>query len=162
LLKQIEDFFIAYGKQDRKPGELVWRLDIPKLKRNEAFRAYKISKRFDQDITAVLGAFDLALAGGKVADIRIAFGGMAATPKRAAGAEATLIGAGVRDADSWEAALLVLESDFSPITDQRAGADYRRKIARTLLCKALMEIAGTPTRVTRLNGIREDAYAAAS
>src|SRR5439155_5252884 len=53
----IEDFFIAYGKQDRKPGELVWCLDIPKLKRNEAFRAYKISKRFDQDISALLGAF---------------------------------------------------------------------------------------------------------
>jgi xanthine dehydrogenase small subunit len=109
-----------------------------------------------------MGAFKITLDGGRVASARIAYGGMAATPKRAAGAEAALVGAAVRDADTWEAALLALESDFSPLTDQRAGADYRRKVARILLCKALMEIAGTPSRITRVSGIREDAHAAAS
>jgi xanthine dehydrogenase small subunit len=158
----LEDFFIAYGKQDRAPGEFVRAVKVPKLASNERFRCYKISKRFDQDISAVMGAFKITLDGERVAAARIAYGGMAATPKRATGAEAALIGAGIRDADTWEAALLALESDFSPLTDQRAGADYRRKVARILLCKALMEIAGTPTRVTRLSGIREDAYAAAS
>jgi xanthine dehydrogenase small subunit len=89
----IEDFFIAYGKQDRKPGELVWRLDIPKLKRNETFRAYKISKRFDQDISAVLGVCKFTLEGRRVASARLAYGGMAATPKRAMRAEAAIAGA---------------------------------------------------------------------
>ena len=69
----LEDFFIAYGKQDRKPGELVWRIDVPKLKSNEAFRAYKISKRFDQDISAVCAAFAVELDGGIVKEARIAF-----------------------------------------------------------------------------------------
>jgi xanthine dehydrogenase small subunit len=158
----LEDFFIAYGKQDRAPGEFVRAVKVPKLAPNERFRCYKISKRFDQDISAVMGAFKITLDGGRVASARIAYGGMAATPKRAAGAEAALVGAAVRDADTWEAALLALESDFSPLTDQRAGADYRRKVARILLCKALMEIAGTPSRITRVSGIREDAHAAAS
>jgi xanthine dehydrogenase small subunit len=157
----LEDFFIAYGKQDRKPGEFVRSVRVPKLGADEHFRCYKISKRFDQDISAVMGAFKITLDGEKVASARIAFGGMAATPKRASRTEAALIGAGVRDADSWEAALLAFEDDFAPITDQRASADYRRKVARILLCKALMEIAGTPTHVTRVVGFREDAHAAA-
>ena len=158
----LESFFIAYGKQDRAAGEFVRAVKVPKLAPKEHFRCYKISKRFDQDISAVMAAFKITLDGEKVASARIAFGGMAATPKRATGAEAALVGAGVRDADTWEAALLALESDFSPLTDQRAGADYRRKVARILLCKALMEIAGTPSRITRVSGVREDAYAAAS
>ena len=78
------DFFIAYGKQDRKPGELVWRIDIPKLAANQKFRAYKISKRFDQDISAVMAAFRFTCDGSSITSARIAFGGMAATPKRAA------------------------------------------------------------------------------
>src|SRR5262249_60721710 len=76
----LEDYFLDYGKQDRRPGELVEQIRLPLPDGTRDFRCYKISKRFDQDITAVLGAFDLALAGGTVADIRIAFGGMAATP----------------------------------------------------------------------------------
>ena len=59
----LEDFFVAYGKQDRGAGELVWRVDVPKLKANEAFRAYKLTKRFDQDISAVMSAFKFTLDG---------------------------------------------------------------------------------------------------
>ena len=108
----LESFFIAYGKQDRAAGEFVRAVKVPKLAPKEYFRCYKISKRFDQDISAVMAAFKITLDGEKVASARIAFGGMAATPKRATGAEAALVGAGVRDADTWEAALLALESDF--------------------------------------------------
>src|SRR5262249_23685183 len=121
----IEDFFIAYGKQDRKPGELVWRLDIPKLKSNEVFRAYKISKRFDQDIAAVLAAFKFTLEGRRVASARLAYGGMAATPKRAKRAEAAIAGLSLDAPATWDAAIRTLEHDFEPITDMRASAAYR-------------------------------------
>ena len=84
----LEDFFVAYGKQDRAAGELVWRVDVPKLKANESFRAYKLTKRFDQDISAVMSAFKFTLDGRTIKSARIAFGGMAATPKRAPQAEA--------------------------------------------------------------------------
>jgi xanthine dehydrogenase small subunit len=149
----LEDFFIAYGRQDRKPGELVWRIDVPKRKANEAFRAYKISKRFDQDISAVMAAFSLTLEGRKVASARIAFGGMAATPKRALAAEAALRGALLDDAATWQGALKALAGDFQPISDMRASAAYRMDVAQGLLRKALMEVAGAAA--TRVAGERQ-------
>jgi xanthine dehydrogenase small subunit len=155
----IEDFFIAYGKQDRGPGELVWRIDIPKLKRNEAFRAYKISKRFDQDISALLGAFKFTLEGRRVASARLAYGGMAATPKRAMRAEAAIAGASLDAPATWDAAIRALVQDFDPITDMRASAAYRMETAQALVRKAMTEIAGEPTRATRVIGMREFAHA---
>ena len=149
----LEDFFIAYGKQDRKPGELVWRIDVPKLKAHEAFRAYKVSKRFDQDISAVMSAFKFALEGRKIAAARIAFGGMAATPKRAAQAEAALAGASLDMPQSWEPAIAALSRDFQPISDMRASASYRMEVAQGLLRKALMEISGAAA--TRVVGERK-------
>ncbi len=144
----LEDFFIAYGRQDRKPGELVWRIGVPKLKAHEAFRAYKISKRFDQDISAVMAAFRFSLDGGRVTAARIAFGGMAATPKRGAAAEAALIGASLDDPSGWAAPIAALAKDFQPISDMRASAAYRLEVAQGLLSKALMEVAGAAgTRV---------------
>jgi len=144
----LENFFIAYGKQDRKPGELVWRIDVPKLKRGEAFRAYKISKRFDQDISAVMAAFKLMLDGRTISSARLAFGGMAATPKRGAQTEAALQGASLDQPASWEAAIAALAKDFQPISDMRASATYRIEVAQGLLKKALMEVAGADnTRV---------------
>jgi xanthine dehydrogenase small subunit len=146
----LEDFFIAYGKQDRLPGELVWRIDVPKLKANEAFRAYKISKRFDQDISAVMSAFRFTLEGRSIASARIAFGGMAATPKRAAQAEAALRGASLDDEATWVTAIAALAQDYQPIADMRASAAYRMDVAQGLLRKALIEVSGTvdDTRVT--------------
>src|SRR4029453_17658883 len=90
----LEDFFIAYGTQDRGAGEFVRSVEVPKLKSNERFRCYKISKRFDQDISAAMGAFKFTLAGSRIEAARIAFGGMAATPKRASQAEAVMAGGG--------------------------------------------------------------------
>ena len=157
----LEDFFLAYGKQDRRPGEFVRAVRVPKLAAEERFRCYKVSKRFDQDISAVMGAFKFALDGARVTTARIAFGGMAATPKRASAAERALAGADLRDAATWEAALAALGRDFAPITDMRASAGYRRDAAAALLRKALIEIAGTPTGRTRVVGRREDAHAGA-
>ena len=155
----LENFFLAYGKQDRAAGEFVLSVAVPKLEKNERFRCFKISKRFDQDISAVMGAFKFTLDGSQVKAARIAFGGMAATPKRAKHAEAALAGVDLTNESAWQAASTALASDFTPMTDQRASAAYRADVARALLRKALTEVAGTTTEQTRVVGIRETADA---
>jgi xanthine dehydrogenase small subunit len=164
---ELEDFFIAYARQQREPGEFVRAVRVPKLGPDEAFRCYKISKRFDQDISAVMGAFKLRLDGSRIKEARIAFGGMAATPKRAPAVEAALAGAELARADIADpatvaAACAALATDFAPITDQRASATYRLRVAQALLRKALIEIGGANSHTTRVVGWREDAHAAAS
>jgi xanthine dehydrogenase small subunit len=149
----LENFFLAYGKQDRAPGEYVRALEIPRLDADEAYRAFKVSKRFDEDISAVMSAFKLTLDGRRVADARIAYGGMAATPKRALGAEQALVGASLDDPASWSAARQALSRDFAPLTDMRASAAYRSEVAANLLLRALMEISGS-TAPTRLGELR--------
>lgn len=155
----LENFFIAYGKQDRKAGEVVASVTIPKLKRNEVFRSYKITKRFDQDISSVLGAYKFTLAGRKIAQARIAYGGMAATPKRAAKAEAAVVSLSLDDPASWSRAADRLGEDFRPIDDHRASAQYRSETARNLLIKALTEVAGEASINTRIVGVREPVHA---
>jgi len=151
----LEDFFLGYGRQDRAPGEVLTRITVPRLGRDEHFRCYKISKRFDQDISALLGAFRLRIRRGRVIDARIAYGGMAATPKRALATERAVAGLRLRDPASWAATAEALAEDFAPIDDHRASAGYRMRVARSLLLKALAEIAGRPTFETRITGIRE-------
>ena len=153
----LQDFFVAYGKQDRAPGELVWRVDVPKLKANEVFRAYKLTKRFDQDISAVMSAFKFTLNGRKITSARIAFGGMAATPKRAAQAELALRGVSLDAPKDWERAIAALAADYQPIDDMRASAEYRLVAACAFLRKALMEVASGNSRTTRVIGVREEA-----
>jgi xanthine dehydrogenase small subunit len=150
----LEDFFIAYGRQDRAPGEFVRAVAVPKLAPDERFRCYKISRRLDQDISAVMGAFKLRLAGTRIDTARIAFGGMAATPKRAAAAEAALAGVDIADPAAADAACAQLAADFAPITDHRASAGYRMTVTQALLRKALTEIAGTPAHATRVRARR--------
>jgi xanthine dehydrogenase small subunit len=157
----LEDFFIAYGKQDRGPGEFVRAIMVPKLKGDERFRCYKVSKRFDQDISAVMAAFKLRVEGTRIAAARVAFGGMAATPTRARAVEAALCGIDLADPRGGDLACEQLSVDFAPITDHRASAGYRMKIAEALLRKALAEIAGAPSRTTRVIGWREEAHAPA-
>ena len=151
----LEDFFIAYGKQDRAQGEILWSVTVPKLKRGEAFRCYKITKRFDQDISSVLGAFKFMRDGHRIAGARIAFGGMAATPKRAKLTEQALAGLSLDDPASWQAAVGMIAKDFAPIDDHRASARYRVETATALLTKALTEIAGASSHTTRITGHRE-------
>ncbi len=149
----LESFFIAYGKQDRKPGEYVRRIHVPKLESNQRYRAYKVSKRFDEDISAVMSAFRLTLEGRRVTEARIVYGGMAATAKRASFAEGALIGASLDDRATWSASIGAIGSDFTPLTDMRATAAYRSKVAANLLLKALTEIAGGSglTRISELH-----------
>ena len=130
----LEDFFLAYGKQDLEPGKFVEKVVLPLPAPDRVFRCYKIAKRFDQDISALLGAFNLRLVDGRVAEARICFGGMAATPKRATAAEDALQG------QPWTEATLVrareaLAGDFDPIGDHRASARYRLAVAQNLLTK---------------------------
>jgi xanthine dehydrogenase small subunit len=149
----LEDFFIAYGKQHRKPGELVWRLDVPKLRPQEAFRAYKISKRFDQDISAIMFALKVERAGDRILSARLAMGGLAAIPKRATLTEAALQAIDVKDEATWSRAIALLEKDYTPISDMRASAQYRIETAQGLLRKALTEFSGeNSTRVVGSRG----------
>jgi xanthine dehydrogenase small subunit len=149
----LEDFFIAYGKQDRGPGEFVTAVVAPQLAAHQHYRAFKVSKRFDEDISAVMLAARLDLDGRRIARVRIACGGMAATPKRAVNAERSLAGANLDERETWRAACAALAQDFAPLTDQRATAGYRMTVAANLLEKALLEIAGTsePTRIGMLH-----------
>jgi xanthine dehydrogenase small subunit len=148
----LEDFFIAYGKQDRGPGEFVLAVEVPRLADHQRYRAFKVSKRFDEDISAIMLAVRIDLDGRRILGARIACGGMAATPKRAGNAERALAGATLGQPASWQAARAALSEDFTPLTDQRASAAYRMTVAANLLEKALIEIsgAGAPTRIGML------------
>ena len=138
---ELEDFFIDYGKQDLRPGEYVHSVLVPPLEENLRFATYKISKRFNQDISALCGAFALNMNGGKVSSARVAFGGMAATPKRALACEAALTGADWTEA-TIHAAAAALAKDYQPISDMRASSDYRLKTAQNLLRKLFLESQG--------------------
>ncbi|MER8428951.1 xanthine dehydrogenase small subunit [Mesorhizobium caraganae] len=147
----LEDFFIAYGKQDRQPGEFVEAVHVPVPAKGTKFAVYKITKRRDEDITAALAAFFLDLAkDGTVADICIAYGGMAATPKRAFGVEKALLGKPWTEA-TVETAMTEYAGDFTPLTDMRASAEYRALAAKNLLLRFFAETSGTrePTQVSR-------------
>jgi xanthine dehydrogenase small subunit len=147
----LQDFFIAYRKQDRAPGEFVESVLVPRLSPGMCFTCYKLSKRFDQDISAVMGAFRLTLGDGRITEARLVFGGMAATPKRAARAEAALVG-NVFDEVAVERAATGLAEDFSPLTDMRASAGYRVKAAQNLLRRFWLEqrASRAATRVLEL------------
>jgi len=144
----LEDFFLAYGRQDRAPGEFVEAVTVPALAPAMRYGAHKLSKRFDSDISAVMAAFRMTLEEGRVADARIAYGGMAATPKRARAAEAALLGRPF-DRAAAAAAEAALAQDFRPISDLRASAGYRLRAARNLLRRFFLESGGAdhPTRV---------------
>jgi len=147
----LEDFFIAYGRQDRQPGEFVESVEIPVPENDARFAVYKVTKRRDEDITATLGAFHLRLApDGTVAHVRIAYGGMAATPKRAKAVEAALAGRPWTE-KTVAAAMDAYAADFAPLTDMRATAGYRSLAARNLLMRFYLETTGTvqPVRVGR-------------
>ncbi len=130
----LEDFFIEYGKQDRQKGEFIEAVIVPKPDPAARFALYKISKRFDQDISALCGAFYARLDNNQITNIRIAFGGMAAIPARAKAAEAALLGKDWNEANI-RAAMKALGDDFTPMSDMRASADYRQQAAQNLLLK---------------------------
>lgn len=144
----LEDFFLDYRKTALTAGEFIEKIIIP-TSENVEFRAYKVSKRIDDDISAVCAAFAVRLEAGIVAQIRIAFGGMAATPKRALNAERALLGQ-PWNAANIEQACLALTQDFTPLSDFRASKEYRLLVAQNLMRKWHLELDAplTTTRVT--------------
>ena len=140
----LEDYFLDYGRQDRRPSEFIESILVPAPKPDAVFKTYKVSKRLDQDISSVCGAFSLAFApnGGTttVASARLCFGGMAATPLRARKTEAFLIGKPWNEATAT-AAMAVLKSEYRPISDWRASARYRSEVAANLLRRYYLEAA---------------------
>jgi xanthine dehydrogenase small subunit len=156
----LENYFISYGRQDREPGEFIRRLIVPRLSPTTHFRAFKISKRFDEDISTLLGAFCIGIQDDRITSARIVFGGMAETPKRAIAVERQLIGSALNDSRTWRTAAEHVAVDFTPLTDLRASSEYRLIVARNILIKALAEIAGVASRVTRVIDRRDTFHAA--
>jgi xanthine dehydrogenase small subunit len=145
----LQDYFLDYKVTARQEAEFIEKIIVPRKQANQAFRAYKVSKRLDDDISAVCAAFNLTIEDGVVRDARIAFGGMAAIPKRASACEAALVGS------AWypgviERACVALGEDFTPLSDFRASKEYRLLTAQNLLRKFFLEQQSpeVETRVT--------------
>ena len=137
----MDEFYLAYQKTALEPGEFVERVRIPLEPADRQFRTYKITKRFDQDISAVCAAFSMRLDDGRARQVRVCFGGMAAIPQRAPKCEKALEG------QKWSestvtAGMAALDGDYTPIGDMRSSADYRRLTARNLLRKFYLETSG--------------------
>lgn len=149
----LEDYFIAYGKQDHRPGEFVESVSVPALPDHDRFAVYKLSKRRDEDISALCGAFRVALDdAGTVTDARVCFGGMAATPKRATSVEAALVGRPWTEA-TVEAAAPAFDHDYTPLTDWRATAAYRLLSAKNLLLRFYLETTGETAQLHRFGEV---------
>ena len=137
----LEEFFLDYRKTDLAKDEIIESVLVPKLRDGQIFRTYKISKRYDQDISAVIGAFRLTLEAGVVTAARIAFGGMAAIPKRAVHCEAALTGKTWSEEAARQAAAEI-GKDYSPLSDHRASAAYRLRVAGNLFVRLFRDIEG--------------------
>ncbi len=144
----LEEFFIDYGKQDRVPGEFVEAVSFPR--QLDRLKVYKLSKRFDQDISAVCGCFNITVSVGIVTQARIAFGGMAGIPKRATHVEAALVGKPWAR-ETIDAALPAFADDYSPLTDMRASATYRLESAKAMLERYFLEDQGEVTNVLEVS-----------
>jgi len=140
----LEDFFTDYGKQDRAPGEFVEAITIPRQR--DTLRCYKLSKRFDQDISAVCGCISITGDGQTIQTARLAYGGMAGIPKRAARAEAALIGQPWSEA-TMQRAMRAMADDFQPLSDMRASAQYRLQTAQNMLLRYFHAANGVDTDV---------------
>ncbi|UVW29580.1 xanthine dehydrogenase small subunit [Massilia sp. H6] len=134
----LEEFYLGYQQKDLRAGEFVQAVRIPLPRAGVRMRTYKLAKRFDQDISAVCAAFAITLDGAQVTSARIAFGGMAATPKRAAGAEAALVGQPWNET-ALRAAMAAMAQDYAPLSDMRASSSYRMQAAANLLRRFWLE-----------------------
>ncbi len=153
----LQDFFVEYGKQDRRPGEVVSRIVIPALPAGARLFCYKISKRFDQDISAVCAAFLVGVDERQTVHLfRAAYGGMAGIPARALQLEQAVLGQHWNE-ESIQQAIPRLRNDFTPLTDLRATADYRMQVAGNLLMKCYLESTGSDNS-TRLFGHSANSY----
>ena len=144
----LEDFFIAYQQQDRRPGEFVESIELPKAQ--DRLRCYKLSKRFDQDISAVCGCFNLEQEACVITQARIAFGGMAATPARARKTEAALCGQ-PWSLETFQQASSAMAEDFTPLSDMRASAGYRAQAAGNMLIRYFHDLQETPVNIREVH-----------
>ena len=147
----LESFYLGYQSNALEPGEFVDSVRVPLPRPGRLFASYKISKRVDQDISAVCGAYALQMADGRIVSARIAYGGMAAIPMRAQRTEGALTSK-PWTRESIVAALPMLAQDYAPISDMRASSEYRTQIAQNLLLRFFLEHqpAGAPVRVAQL------------
>jgi xanthine dehydrogenase small subunit len=138
----VEDFYTGYRKNVLAPDEVVAWIDVPRPQPGEFMRAYKVSKRFDDDISAVCLAIAMRVEQGKVAAISMGAGGVAATPARARTTESALLGREWAQATALEAAD-ALRREFQPISDMRASGGYRSAVLGNLLQRFWLESQGT-------------------
>jgi len=143
----LNEFFISYRKTKLKKGQFIYSIKIPIYKKN-IFKAYKISKRFDDDISSVCGSFNITIDKNKIKKIKIAYGGMSEIPKRAKNTEKILINSNFSE-KIFNKAIKNLEKDYKPIDDMRASKSYRMEVAKNLLMKCFLEIKNK--KILRLN-----------
>ncbi|WP_380178797.1 xanthine dehydrogenase small subunit [Kalamiella sp. sgz302252] len=150
----LEAFFLGYRKTALQPGEFIHSIIVPKVTASQNFRAWKVSKRLEDDISAVFGAFMLERdASGKITAARIAFGGMAEIPKRAGHCEKVLSG-NMLTRQTLEAACQALEQDFTPLDDFRASARYRMQVAKNLLRRYYASLYAETTLIEVANYVQ--------
>lgn len=154
----LERFYLGYQRTAIEPGEFIAAVHVPSPIPGVWIASYKLSKRIDQDISAVCAAFAMQVADGRVRSARIAFGGMAAVPSRAPAAEHVLSGA-AWEPSTIEAAAAALAADFTPLTDLRASSAYRLAGAGNLLRRFFFEHGGTSGAV-RIDGVAAAAISA--
>ena len=148
----LEDFYLAYQKTARRPGEFVSRIRVPRRPADLVLRAWKISKRYDQDISAVFACFALRLEDARIVDARIGCGGVAPVPVRARSTESVLTGSTWCEPTAARAAR-TLQDEFTPIDDMRASAGYRRAVLGNLVRRLWAETSGDAP-VTRIDDAR--------
>jgi len=155
----LHEFFLDYKKTQKKPGEYLRMIRIPRLQANQVLKVYKISKRLEDDISAVLAAFKFTLEGDindksraqTVTAVTSGFGGMAGIPKAASQLEQALLNQPVSMA-AFEKAAQVLAQDFAPMSDVRATSEYRMQVAQNLIQKCAFELSN-PNSVTRIESL---------
>lgn len=134
----LEAFYLDYMKKDMQPGEFVEAVRIPLPQAHLQFRTYKLAKRFDQDISAVCAAYAITLDGDVIGNAHVAYGGMAATSRRAPRTEAALNGQPWNEA-TLKMAMAMLAQDYTPLSDMRASSQYRMTTAQNLLRRFWLE-----------------------
>lgn len=134
----LEDYYAGYMQTALQDDEILLAIEVPRPGPDQLFRTYKISKRYDSDISAVCAAFCLRLSNGKITSAVVAFGGMAATPKRAPLCEQVLLGSQWDEA-TMQSAQAALAGDYQPLSDMRAGSGNRQQLAQNLLYRFYLE-----------------------
>ena len=134
----LNEFFLSYRKTKLKKGEFLYSVQIP-INKNNYFKAYKISKRFDDDISSVCASFNFSIKKNIILKANVAYGGMSEIPKRAPTIEKALLNSTFSE-DTFLKAQNLIGKDFSPIDDMRASKNYRVDVAKNLIMKFFHEV----------------------